>query len=221
VGWGLVVGGVLVDFGSPFVSSPATAAVVLVIPLLTFGLVLAFPDLFEDQDRSGKGVSLFLVGPAFFVGAPLIGRYVEILGPLPIAGCVAIAAIGALASLSVAIRRRRRLLGPTRLVVVMTIIAALYGWFAPSVANVAFDFSPGRTTRVTVLGKHEVAGNRGGDTDYLDLPAWGPVAEPGPVDAGPWIYSHIGRGDTVCMVVHPGALRQVWYQATLCPGTPA
>ena len=102
-------------------------------------------------------------------------------------------------------------------VAAFAIPAALYGWGVLGEANTLLDRSEAQVFRLEVLGKRISSGKH---TEYeLDLPAWGPLREPGEVDVGRALYDQVKVGDTVCGYLHPGILRMRWYAIGHCTET--
>ena len=89
-----------------------------------------------------------------------------------------------------------------------------YGYGAVALADSMLDRSTGASYPTTVYGKYVTSGrNR---TPKLQLEPWGPRAARDDVRV-PWdLYRSTSVGETVCVVLHPGAFAVRWYRIAKC-----
>ena len=188
------------------------AAVMLVIPLVVLGVVLAAPASFETGTGKGRILNGSLMLP--FAALLIVNTYDAQINPwwplIP----------GAFAGVAVMIaawkvKDQPGVTNPWTVLIFLSLCAAAYGYGAVAVADIHFDSAAGTILRVPVLGKHEYHSRRS-DTYHLDLPAWGPRNGPNTVEVSSSTYETLNAGDTVCITLHPGALSLPWFTADVC-----
>jgi hypothetical protein len=86
----------------------------------------------------------------------------------------------------------------------------IYSTAAIRALNAKLDASPAQPQAVRVLSKYEARGR------YLRLAAWGPRSSASNFSVGPEDYERIQSGDSVCFLLHSGALRIPWYEVATC-----
>lgn len=95
------------------------------------------------------------------------------------------------------------------------LLTTFYGYGASMEANVIFDRGVPTVYSAQVLGKKTLSGK---STSYkLTLTPWGPKREPDEVSVSRKWYELLRPGDTVCPVLHEGALHIRWYRVRPCP----
>jgi hypothetical protein len=218
-GYGLsIIGGALGLFVALWHDRPhplwlgALAAVlILTIPLVVLGLVLASPASFE-VGRTRRGLNPLVALP--FVALLFSNLYHAQIDPfwpaLP-----AVLAVVVVLPLAWSVRNAPRVASPGTALTVVTICAAIYGYGATSVVDIQLDFSAGAVTPVQVLDKHVFHGRR--STSYnLYLPAWGPRAGPNSIEVSSATYHAVNIGESVCITLHPGAIGLPWFTSAAC-----
>jgi hypothetical protein len=96
----------------------------------------------------------------------------------------------------------------------LALICCGYGYGAGLEANALLDHSAPRTYSVTVLSKRI---SRGKSTSYyLGVPAWGPHQSGEDVTVSGRRYQNTRVGDTVCILLRPGAFGVGWYVLASC-----
>jgi hypothetical protein len=95
-------------------------------------------------------------------------------------------------------------------IVVMLIVAGLFGFGNTMHINTVFDESQPQVYQATVNYKTISSGKH---TSYnLHISAWGPDAIAPTIDVGSKFYNNVNVGDTVNMYYRPGALNIPWYR---------
>lgn len=97
---------------------------------------------------------------------------------------------------------------------VLTLLCCGYGYGAGVETNALLDHSVPASYAVPVLSKRISYGKS--TTYYLGVPAWGPHPGSDEVMVPGWRYGTTRVGDTVCMLLRPGALRVAWYTLATC-----
>jgi len=97
--------------------------------------------------------------------------------------------------------------------------AAAYGYGATAMVDIQFDTSAGTVFAAPVLGKYAYHGRS--SSYHLNLPPWGPRAQPDSVEVSSGTYDALNVGDQVCVTLHPGALNLAWYRAAVCAASVA
>ena len=100
----------------------------------------------------------------------------------------------------------------------MTLALVLaYGYGVVALGNAVLDRSIGTPYATTVYGKHVTSGrNR---TPKLRLAPWGPRTTEDDVTV-PWdLYRSASVGQTVCVLLRPGAFGIRWYRLAPCQPT--
>jgi hypothetical protein len=91
-----------------------------------------------------------------------------------------------------------------------------YGVGLGFAANRFLDYAPAQAYRAEIASMSTSTG-RHGTTYYLHLNPWGPMTEEDKVDVSSSLYRSLKEGDTVCLELHPGALKMGWYTVEACP----
>jgi hypothetical protein len=102
--------------------------------------------------------------------------------------------------------------------VLLTLVLVMaYGYGVVALGDSVLDHSTGSSYPTTVYGKHVTSGrNR---TPTLRLGPWGPRAAQEDVTV-PWdLYRRTSVGQTICVLLRPGAFGVAWYQVAECPST--
>lgn len=97
----------------------------------------------------------------------------------------------------------------------LALLCCAYGYGAGLEVNALLDHSPPTSYPASVLSKRSIRGSRS-TTYYLSVPAWGPYQAGQEVMVSPWRYRTTQVGDTICILLRPGALRVSWYTVASC-----
>jgi len=89
-----------------------------------------------------------------------------------------------------------------------------YGYGAGLEINALLDHSIPTSYPVTVLSKWVSHGKS--TTHYVGIPAWGPRLTGEDVMISGSFFGNVRVGDTVCILLRPGALKVPWYVLTSC-----
>lgn len=211
-GYGLTVVGAIAALVGGVMPGMLSCAAALILALAPIGIAAAWPQLFEVTSRGQRGLNPLVGLPAVFL---LIGSLTSNLldeRPAWIAAFVVGAALGLAIWLAA---QQANLSSPIWAIIVVAIIGGVYGYGAFALADARFDPSPGTSYPVAVTSKYTSQSRS--STDYhLQLPAWGPRKAPSEVTVTDTIYNALQPGDPVCMILHPGALGDAWYDVSLC-----
>lgn len=82
--------------------------------------------------------------------------------------------------------------------------------------NALLDTALPQSFPATVFRKTISRGAKGGSNFYLWLGPWGPRQETSTESVAPWLYNSVAPGQSVCVLLHPGALKIPWYTVTSC-----
>ena len=94
------------------------------------------------------------------------------------------------------------------------IFGVMYSFGLIAVADTQLDNDTPTNYQAQVLDKHV---KKGKSTNYyLDLAPWGPFTATKSLNVPYSVYESAGPGDTVCIVLHPGALHAAWYKRIAC-----
>ena len=95
------------------------------------------------------------------------------------------------------------------------LMLAAYGYGAGSLGNALLDRSSATSYTAQVDGKHVTSGrNR---TPQLRLGPWGPRKDESEVAVSWDFYRSTSIGETICVLVRPGAFGVPWYRVAKCP----
>jgi hypothetical protein len=94
------------------------------------------------------------------------------------------------------------------------IFGAMYAFGLIAIADTQLDKGTPTNYRTQVLDKHITRGKS--TSYYLDLAPWGPFAQAKSLNVPIRVYDSTELGDTVCLVLHPGALHAAWYKRVEC-----
>jgi len=98
------------------------------------------------------------------------------------------------------------------------LLLGAYGYGACALGNALLDRSAAASYTAQVYGKHVTGGRQ--RTPEMRLGPWGPRKAAADVTA-PWeLYRSTHIGETVCVIVHSGALGVPWYRVTQCQTGP-
>jgi hypothetical protein len=124
---------------------------------------------------------------------------------LPIGGVTAL-----ISALLYFIGLNRSIDGIRAQIIIMIIMAAIYGFGSVISINCAFDKSEPTIYKAEILGHRIESGKH---TSYLlTLTEWGPMHEQKEEDVGRHLYNEVTIGDTVKIYFKPGLLKTPWYQ---------
>ena len=96
----------------------------------------------------------------------------------------------------------------------LALICCGYGYGAGLEANALLDHSAPKTYSVRVLSKRVSHGRS--TSYYLGVPPWGPHQSGEDVIVSGWRYQNTRVGDTVCLLLRPGAFGVEWYVLASC-----
>ena len=154
----------------------------------------------------------------FFAGFGLLIRSVFDFSVLDWLVVLPVAAVIALIITGVAYRADTKALSTPFTLFVFWAICLGYGWGATVEINALLDRATPQEFQVAVTGKHISYGRRHTAHDLVLAP-WGPRTGGDSVDVGSTLYNQVAVGDTVCVALHPGAIKVRWWKVRLC-GTP-
>jgi hypothetical protein len=107
---------------------------------------------------------------------------------------------------------RLRQMRPRFFAVALACVA--YGYGASTEANALLDRFPATVYHAKVLHKH-ISYHHRSSTYYLELTRWG--HQPSDDASIPrTLYESVQKGDSVCVLAHPGALHVPWYVVSDC-----
>ncbi len=204
------------DYPHPQWQGALAAVLMLTIPLVVLGLVLASPASFE-AGRVRRGPNGLVVLP--FAALLFSNLYHAQIDPVWPALPAALAAV-VVAPLAWGVTRAPGVTSPLTMLTVVTLCAAVYGYGATSVVDIQLDFSAGQVLPVQVLDKHISSGRRS-SSYHLSLPAWGPRMGPNSIEVSSSIYRALNVGDSVCITLHPGAIGLPWFTSDVCSAAKA
>jgi len=95
------------------------------------------------------------------------------------------------------------------------LLASPYGYGAGMQLNSLADSLAPQRYPVTVVSKYIHRGSKS-TSRHLVLEPWGPVTARSDITVPADMYSSTQPGDTVCVLLHPGALGVEWYEITAC-----
>jgi hypothetical protein len=98
--------------------------------------------------------------------------------------------------------------------VLLVLLCCAYGYGAGLEANALLDQSPASPFPTKVMSKR-IGGGRSHSYN-LRVSAWGPFQTSQEVMVPAWRYANTQVGDTVCILLRPGALRVSWYTLASC-----
>ncbi len=189
-------------------------AALVFLPWVAIGTVARFQPLYRIGGRSTDqhpDLSLPLIVPGFVLMLRAVSE-VETLdwkGPAILAAALGLLLTGAATLVDPWFRRQRWV------VLVSGLITCVYGYGAGLELNTLADTSAPRVYPVLVTAKH-VDEESKVKTWYLTLNPWGPVIESKDVSVSVARYRLTGPGDTVCVMLRPGAFWIAWYRIEAC-----
>jgi hypothetical protein len=183
------------------------------LPWVAVWIMARSPGLYTINAPRGSGrpdLTILLISPGFLLTFRAL-QDVQILdwhGVLVGAGLVAMGLMGSVLWAVPAIRQK---LGIAALTLALVLA---YGYGVVALGNAVLDRSSGASYTTTVYAKH-VSGGRN-KYPQLRIGAWGPRATPEDVTV-PWeTYRSANVGDTVCVLLRPGAFGIPWYRISRC-----
>jgi hypothetical protein len=99
---------------------------------------------------------------------------------------------------------------------ILLAVNSFYGMGVASAIDQDLDSETPQIQTANVLTKR-VGRYRRRDYYYLKLTPWGPRTLPAEVEVDSRVYDKVSVGGTVCIELHPGALRIPWFNAHTCP----
>jgi hypothetical protein len=187
--------------------------VLAALPWVAVWIMARAPGLYTLNAPRGSGrpdLTLLLISPGFLLMLRAL-QDVQILdwqGVLVGAVLVALVLMG---SVLWALPSARDKLGIAALTLALVMA---YGYGVVALGNAVLDRSNGASYATTVYGKHVTSGrNR---TPKLRLGPWGPRTTEDDVTV-PWdLYRSASIGQTVCVLLRPGAFGIRWYRLAAC-----
>jgi hypothetical protein len=188
-------------------------SVLAALPLLTLLLLIRSRGIYQIEERRNDArpsLALALIGPSLGLAlrAILDFNLLEWKPILFITLLISVIMTAAIFGSDPGIRRR--VVG----LVLLFCFCAVYGYGLSVQANSLLDRSPAQIFRTAVVDKHVTEGRS--TTYYLHLQPWGPETDVTEVSVSSQLYNSSNRGDTVCIDLHPGALRVPWYLVHRC-----
>ena len=200
---------------SGFVPSPPWQVIFALgaLPLISLALIIRSKGLYQmDEYRNDARPSLAV--PIMVPGLILLLRSLWSFDLLSVKPLVIGSVMVALALFGLAIQYDRSLRQRGWVSILPVIFLFTYAYGALSQANAIADHIPPQAFPVTVLGQ-QISGGRS-TTWYLRIDPWGPVPTPSEVSVSSSLYHSVKPGDTVCVYLHPGALKVPWYRLSHC-----
>jgi hypothetical protein len=184
-----------------------------ILPLISLALMIRSKGLYQFDDyRNDARPSLAL--PIMIPSFVLLLRSLLGFDLLSVRSLVVASVMIALVLFSLSLRSDRSLRKRSWVVILPLIFWFAYAYGALSQVNALADHSAAQTFPVTVLSQR-VSGGRS-TTWYLGIDAWGPVSAPSEVSVSSSLYRSVKLGDSVCVHLHPGALKSPWYYVSHC-----
>jgi hypothetical protein len=194
----------------PYLAAVSTLAV---LPLAALALLASGRGRYAFDARRTEprpSLAFAVLGPGLVLGLRAI-LDVHVLDVAPLLAGAAIGAIVFAAALAAVAPDFRRIWA----VALLTPLLAFYPWGAFSLANAVLDRAAPEVFRAAVRGKHVSTGKT---TSYeLRLGPWGPVTEAKTVEVARVVYDRVATGDSVCVLLRPGALGARWFVVLRCP----
>jgi hypothetical protein len=183
------------------------------IPWLAIGAVAKFRPFYRfggPKSSPLPDLSLLLIIPGAFLTLKALGS----MSTVDWHSALALTLLGGLVTVGAAFYVDpwlRKHLGTAAL---LALLCCGYGYGAGLEVNALLDHSTPTSYRVTVLSKRV---SRGRSTSYyLGVPAWGPHHSGEDVMVAGWRYRDTRVGDTVCILLRPGAFSVGWYVLASC-----
>ncbi len=189
-------------------------AALVALPWVAIAAVARFQPLYRFGGRSTDR-HLDLTSPLILPGFILTWRAVSELetldwkGPAMLASAIGLLLTGAAARVDPWFQKQRWAL------LVSGLMTCLYGYGAGMELNALADRSAPRVYPVVVAAKH-VSEDSKSTTWYLTLNPWGPMTESKDVSVSAARYRLTEPGDSVCVMLRPGAFRIAWYRVAAC-----
>lgn len=193
---------------------PAAAVLFTVLPWAAVYLLYLSPMLYriggvKSDPRMGLDLPVWI--PCFGLGITSIaGAHHVSLGPA--LWLICLSGIVLAAALAKPMLQSRRSFA---IVIASLGLSVAYGFGLGFAANRYLDHAPAQTYRAEIASKSTSTG-RNGTTYYLHLNPWGPMTDEDKVDVSSSFYRSLNEGDTVCLELHPGALKMGWYTVESC-----
>ena len=197
-------------FPRPYLAAVSTLAA---LPLAAIALLASGRGRYAFDARRTEprpSLALAVLGPGLILGLRAI-LDVHVLDVWPLLAGAVIGAVAVAAVLAAVAPDFRKIWA----VALMTPLLAFHPWGALALGNAVFDRAAPEVSRAAVRGKHVSSGKQ---TSYeLELGPWGPVAEETTVEVARVVYDRVATGDSVCVLLRPGALGARWYVVLRCP----
>jgi hypothetical protein len=183
------------------------------LPWIALWIVAREPGIYgfnAPRNSARPDLTVLLISPGFL----LMGRAlmdVQILDWQRLlwwAVLVTICLAGAIVRALPAVREKP---GPA---VLTLLLLGAYGYGACALGNALLDRFPATSYTAQVYGKHVTGGRQ--RTPEIRLGPWGPRKAAADVAVRWELYRGLRIGETVCVLVHPGALGVPWYRVARC-----
>ena len=188
------------------------AGFLAVVPFAVLYLINSEPLLYAlgkpKKDPRTDTIFAFL---ASAIGLMLGGITVHFVSLVPLLSWMALVLVVLCGAFFAIGRRGPRAQGA---VLLPLIFGAMYAFGLVAFADTQLDKDTPTNYRAQVLDKHITKGKS--TNYYLDLAPWGPFAQAKSLNVPISVYDSAEPGDTVCLVVHPGALHAAWYRRVEC-----
>jgi hypothetical protein len=188
-------------------------AVLALLPWVAVWIMARSPGLYTINAPRGSGrpdltILIILPGLLLMLRALQDVKILDWQRVLPGAVLVSLILMGSVLWAVPSAREKRGM------VLLTLVLVMAYGYGAVALANSMLDHSTGSSYPTAVYGKYVTSGrNR---TPKLQLELWGPRAARDDVTV-PWdLYRSTSVGETVCVLLHPGALDVRWYRIAKC-----
>jgi hypothetical protein len=190
--------------------------VLAALPWVAVWIMARAPGLYTLNAPRGSGrpdLTLLLISPGFL----LMLRALQDVQTLDWQGVVigtVVVALVLMGSVLWALPSARDKLG---IAAVTLALVMAYGYGVVALGNAVLDRSTGASYTTTVYGKHVTSGrNR---TPKLRLGPWGPRTTEDDVTVPRDLYRSASVGQTVCVLLRPGAFGIRWYRLAPCQPT--
>ena len=190
--------------------------VLAALPWVAVWIMARAPGLYTLNAPRGSGrpdLTLLLISPGFLLMLRAL-QDVQILDWHAVLVGAALVALVLMGGVLWALPSAREKPGIAALTLAL---AMAYGYGVVALGNAVLDRSSGASYATTVYGKHVTSGrNR---TPKLRLGPWGPRTTEDDVTV-PWdLYRSASVGQTVCVLLRPGAFGIRWYRLAPCQPT--
>jgi len=181
---------------------------VAALPWLAMWLSHQYPGAFTVEDPGRNTVRADLTILVLLPGAVLMLRAISdfsLLDPIELILPTVVGLLAMLACLAWAGPLYRK---KPRLLLVSAALLVAYPAGAIMIANAVFDYGTAMAYPVKVMKKRYTTGK--GASQYVTVPAWGPVAEVNELEVSRDLYRATEVGQAICVRLHRGALGMEW-----------